>query len=84
MWVVGVTHLVERSLTTPEAWGSNWVICKIYIEDENKEKESGNGPFLKKPEIWCLVVWGVLCCDEWCVLYVVVWYKNYLLIQFSR
>ena len=54
---VVVAQLVERSLPTPEVRSSNPVISKMYMEqcycqlywkDENKEKESGNGPFLTK------------------------------------
>ena len=52
-----VAQLVERSLQIPEVRGSNPVIGKIllnicllstvYWNDENKEKEAGNGPFKK-------------------------------------
>ena len=53
-------QLVERLLPIPEVRGSNPVIGKnlfilnicllstVYWEDENKEKEAGYGPFLKK------------------------------------
>ena len=50
-----MAQLVERSLLTPEARGSNPVIGKLlygtfvnyqlYRKDENKEKEARNGPF---------------------------------------
>ena len=50
-----VAQLVERWLTTPEIHGSNLNIGKFYLpivnlnrKDENKEKEAGNGPSLKK------------------------------------
>ena len=51
---MAVAQLVERSLPIAEVHGSSPVIGKIYIEhvlywkDENKEKEAGNGPFLKR------------------------------------
>ena len=50
---VVVAQLVERSLPTPEIRGSNPNIGKFYLpignrKEENKEKEAGNGPFLKK------------------------------------
>ena len=59
-WAVFVGQLVERSLPLPEVRGSKPVIGKnlfmlnicllstVYWIDENKEKEAGNGPFLKK------------------------------------
>ena len=48
-----MAQLVERLIPTPEARGSNPVIgkkifniyCQLYSKDENKEKETGNGPF---------------------------------------
>ena len=53
-----VAQLVEWSLPIPEVRGSNPVIGKIllnicllstvYWNDENKEKEAGNGPSKKK------------------------------------
>ena len=53
-----MAQLVERPLPIPEVCGSNPVIGKkllnicllstVYCKDENKEKEAGNGPFLKK------------------------------------
>ena len=52
-----MAQLVERSLPIPEVRGSNPDIGKIYIEHlftvsiekmKIKEKEAGNGPFLKK------------------------------------
>ena len=60
MEAVVVAQLVELSLPIPEVRGSNPVIGKdlfisnicllttVYWKDENKEKETGNGPFLKK------------------------------------
>ena len=51
-----VAELVERSLPIPEVCGSNPVIgkklfilniCLLSRNDENKEKEAGNGPFKK-------------------------------------
>ena len=55
-----VAQLVERSLPIPEVCGLNPVIGKnllilnnycilstVYWKDKNKEKEAGNGPFLK-------------------------------------
>ena len=54
-----VAQLVERLLPIPEVHGSNPVIGKnlfilnicwlstVYWKDENNEKESRNGPFLK-------------------------------------
>ena len=57
---VVVAQLVEHSLLIPEVRGSNPVIGKnllilnmcilstVYWKDENKEKEAGNVPFLKK------------------------------------
>ena len=48
-----MAQIVERSLPPPEVRGSNPVIgnlfvyCQLYSKDENKEKEAGNGPFLK-------------------------------------
>ena len=56
-WEVVVAQLVERSLSIPEVRGSTPVIgkiywtfvyCQLYWKDENKEKEAGNGPLLKK------------------------------------
>ena len=59
LWAVVVTvaQLVERLLLTPEVCSSNPVIgkllywtfvyCQLYWKIENKEKEAGNGPFLK-------------------------------------
>ena len=56
-----VAQFVEWSLQIPEVHGSNPVIGKnifilniclmstVYWKDNNKEKEAGNGPFLKKP-----------------------------------
>ena len=56
---VVVAQLVEQALPTPDVWGLNPVIgkllyrtfvyCQLYWKDEHKEKEAGNGPFLK---IW--------------------------------
>ena len=55
-----VAQLVERLLSKPEIRGSNPVIGKnlfisnicllstVYWKDENKEKETGNGPFFLK------------------------------------
>ena len=55
-----VAELVEWSLLIPEACSSNPVIGKklfilnicllstVYLKYENKEKEAGDGPFLKK------------------------------------
>ena len=53
-----VAQLAERSLPTPEICGSNSNIGNISIvkficqllsrKDENKEKETGKGPFKKK------------------------------------
>ena len=55
-----MAQLVERSLSIPEACGSNPVIGKsllilnicllstVYWKDENKEKEAGDGAFFKK------------------------------------
>ena len=50
-----VAQLVERLLPPPEIRGSNPNIgkvlttnCKLNRKDENKEKEAGNGPSLKK------------------------------------
>ena len=50
-----VAQLVVRSLPIPEIQGSNPNIGKFYLpivhlnrKDENKEKEAGNGPSLKK------------------------------------
>ena len=55
---VVVAQLAERSLMIPEDLGSNPVIGNFYLniylpltvcrKDKNKEKEAGNGPFLKK------------------------------------
>ena len=52
---VVVAQLVERSLLTPEIRSLNPNIgkvlptnCKLNVKDENKEKEAGNGPSLKK------------------------------------
>ena len=54
---VVVAQLVERSPPIPEVCSSNPLIGKIYIEHftvnciektKNKEKEAGNGQFLKK------------------------------------
>ena len=50
-----MAQLVERLIPTPEARGSNPVIgkkilniyCQLYSKVENKEKETGNGPFKK-------------------------------------
>ena len=52
-----VAQLVEQLLPIPEVRGSNPVIGKkilnicllstVYWKDNNKEKEAGNGPFLK-------------------------------------
>ena len=40
---------VEQSLPIPEVRGLNPIIGKnLYWKDENKEKEAGKGPFLKK------------------------------------
>ena len=60
-WAVVVAQLVERSLLIPEVRGSNPVIGKkllnicllstVYWKDENKEKEAGIGPFLKKKKL---------------------------------
>ena len=59
-----MAQLVERSLLMPEVHSSNPVIGKnlfilnicllstVYLKDENKEKEPGNGPFLKKILTW--------------------------------
>ena len=62
-----VAQLVERLLLIPEVRGLNPIIGKIYIDhlftclpstvlywkDENKYKEAGNGPHLKKTiSIW--------------------------------
>ena len=64
MGEVVVAQLVGRLLPIPEDRGSNPVIGKnllisnicilstVYWKDENKEKEAGNGPFLKKD--WCI------------------------------
>ena len=54
-----MAQLVERSLPTPEIWGSNPVIGKIlstncttkYRKDENKEKEAGNSPSFLNEEV---------------------------------
>ena len=50
-----MAQLVERSLPTSDIHGSNPNIDKFYLpivqlnrRDENKEKEAGNGPSLKK------------------------------------
>ena len=53
-----MAQLAERSLMAPEDPGSNPVIGNFYLniyllltvcrKDENKEKEAGTGPFLKK------------------------------------
>ena len=52
-----VAQLLEQSLPIPEVRSSNPVITNIYInhlftvnciEKQKKEKEAGNGPFLKK------------------------------------
>ena len=50
-----MAQLVERSLQIPEIRGLNPVIGKAlstkflyHRKDENKEKEAGNGPSLKK------------------------------------
>ena len=51
--------MVERSLPIPEVRGSNhWqifiyifnicLVSTVFLNDENKEKEAGNGPFLNK------------------------------------
>ena len=47
--------MLEQSISTPEICGSNPNIGKFYLpivhlnrKDENKEKEAGNGPSLKK------------------------------------
>ena len=54
-----VAELVERSLPIPEVCGSNpvigkklfiWNICLLSRNDENKEKEAGDGPFFKKKQ----------------------------------
>ena len=55
-WAVVVGQLAEQSLPTSEIRGSNPKISKVLQmhvfvncrKDENKEKESGNGPFKKK------------------------------------
>ena len=54
-WAVVVALLVEQLLPTPEVYCLNPVICKLLYwtfvnwqvkwQDENKEKEAGNGPF---------------------------------------
>ena len=55
-----MAQLVEQSLLIPEIRGSHPLIGKnlyilkicflstVYLKDENKEKDAGNGPFLKK------------------------------------
>ena len=61
VWAVVVAQLVEQSLPIPEVRGSNPVIgkklftyltfvcCQLCIEKTKiREKEAGNGPFLKK------------------------------------
>ena len=55
LWAVVVAQLVELSLPTSEVCGSNPDISKFNLpivhlnrKDENKEKEAGNGPSLKK------------------------------------
>ena len=57
---MAVAQFVERSLTIPEVCGLNPVIGKtlftmnicllltVYLKNENKEKEAGNGPFFCK------------------------------------
>ena len=52
-----LAQLVERSLPTPVIHGLNIDTSKILStkrKDENKEKEAGNGPSLKKH--WSLVL----------------------------
>ena len=53
-WAMVVPQLVEWLLPTPEVHGSNPAICKLYtyycqpcLKDENKVKETWNGPFFK-------------------------------------
>ena len=49
-----LAQLVERSLPIPVIHGLNIDTSKILStkrKDENKEKEAGNGPSLKKPTI---------------------------------
>ena len=57
---VVVAQLVEQSLPKPEVHGLNPTIgeilliivyCQLYWKGKNKEKEAGNGPFLKK-NVW--------------------------------
>ena len=64
-----VAQLVEQSLLIPEIRGSHPLIGKnlyilkicflstVYLKDENKEKDAGNGPFFK---IIVLQRWGIL------------------------
>ena len=57
-WAVVVAQLVERSLLTPKTCGSNPVMGKCYFlsncvksvlkRQKLREKEAGNGPFIKK------------------------------------
>ena len=68
-WAVVVAQLVERSLPTPEIRGSNPNIGKLYLpivhwKDENKEKEAGNGPFLKKKKVFLLALSGPISSFE--------------------
>ena len=50
---MAVAQLVERSLPTPEPdigkllYGT-FVYYHLFWKDKNKEKEAGNGPYLKK------------------------------------
>ena len=62
-WAVVVAQLVEQLLPIPEVRSSNPVIGKnlfilnicllstVYWKDENKEKEAGDGPFKKIPNV---------------------------------
>ena len=50
---VVVAQLVERLLPTPEVRDriqslAKFISCRLYLNDDNKEKEAGNGPFFKK------------------------------------
>ena len=64
-----MAQLVERSITIPAVRGQNPVICKkrlsiyfqLYQKDRNKEKEAGNGPFLKHICVLCDNIWVLFC-----------------------
>ena len=77
-WAVVVAQLVERSLLKPKGRGSNpvigkiywaFVFCQLYWKDENKEKEAGTCPFLKKKNVSAYryemfrFIWPYLICS---------------------